>query len=102
VLPHYGAFLFISSRAYVVLTALVDLVWQTQLEYGLPEQFETPRVCQVKQRSIMIGWFAGNPVTFGAASQTFHVQVSGGGKVRNIQFVTQGRLIVPQDLLSRS
>jgi hypothetical protein len=55
---------------------------QTQLEYGLPEQFETPRVCQVKQRSIMIGWFAGNPVTFGAASQTFHVQVSGGGKVR--------------------
>lgn len=55
---------------------------QTQLEFGLPERFETPKVCQVQQRSIMIGWFAGNPMTFGAASRTFQVQVSGGGKVR--------------------
>eukprot|EP01032_Pedospumella_encystans_P012810 gene12810-14791_t len=52
----------------------------SQLEFGLPEQFETPQVCQVKQRSIMIGWFTCNPLTFGAASQTLQVQVSGGGK----------------------
>jgi hypothetical protein len=39
-------------------------------------------VCQVKQRSIMMCWFAGNPLTFGAASRTLQVQVSGGGKVR--------------------
>ena len=54
---------------------------QTRLEFGLPEQFDTPRVCQVTQRSIMIGWFAGNPLTFGAASTTFQIQVSGGGMV---------------------
>ncbi len=55
---------------------------QSRTDFGLPEMFERPTVCVEDQRSVSIFWFAPNPKTFGSASQQYHVQCKGDGKVR--------------------